>query len=385
MKRRDEQAIFAAASAGVSAFERSLTPQFKRLIEDIRNASAVASAKVLNKRLDVLRAAAFDPDQPRDKDGKFAPTGGGDESGGDAEVSTHTLEQKFQKAGKEVDGRVVLDRVPNEGSISSSLDEYTVLPGVREVHMSDMDPDYKVGSYSKSENERVDILTRRIAESKEIAPLIIVIDKEKYPYVLEGGHRYDALRKLGARSFPAKIVIDTSSVNLRGAVRAAAYNPPRASIGGFSFDKSNPKAVQWVLDHATETIDGLSATTREDIKTLIEESMQGEFDVDTLTDEITDLIGDAERAEVIARTETMRASNEGQQQAWDQAAEDGYLTGNEEQEWIVTPDDRLCPECEPFDGETAELGGTFSAEGIDSDGPPLHPRCRCTLGLKLGN
>jgi hypothetical protein len=55
----------------------------------------------------------------------------------------------------------------------------------------------------------------------------------------------------------------------------------------------------------------------------------------------------------------MRASNEGQQEAWDQAVEEGLLTGNEQQEWIVTPDDRLCPECEPFDGCRRRLDGTF--------------------------
>lgn len=168
-------------------------------------------------------------------------------------------------------------------------------------------------------------------------------------------------------------------------IRSMGFRAAAPSIASFAFDKSNPKAVQWVEEHATETIDDLSATTREDIKNLIEQSMQGNFDVDTLADDIAELIGDPERAELIARTETMQASNEGQQEAWDQAVEDGLLTGNEEQEWIVTPDDRLCPECEPFDGVTAELGGTFEAGGEESDGPPLHPRCRCTLGLKLGN
>lgn len=167
-------------------------------------------------------------------------------------------------------------------------------------------------------------------------------------------------------------------------IRDMGFRATEPKISGFAFDKSNPAAVKWVDEHATETIDGISDTTREDIKTLIEQSFEGNFDVDDLTDRISELIGDPERAELIARTETMRASNEGQQEAWDQAVEEGLLTGNEEQEWIVTPDDRLCPECEPFDAVTAALGGTFEADGTESDGPPLHPRCRCTLGLKLG-
>ncbi|HUS48953.1 MAG TPA: hypothetical protein VMZ91_02210, partial [Candidatus Paceibacterota bacterium] len=45
-------------------------------------------------------------------------------------------------------------------------------------------------------------------ESNWISPLIVVIDSEG-PYILEGGHRYVALRELGFQSFPAVIVIDT--------------------------------------------------------------------------------------------------------------------------------------------------------------------------------
>lgn len=168
-------------------------------------------------------------------------------------------------------------------------------------------------------------------------------------------------------------------------IRSMGFRTAEPKIGGFAFDKSNPAAVKWVEEHAADTIDGISETTRENIKDLVEQEFQGTFDVDELTDRIAELIGNSERAEMIARTETMRASNEGQQEAWDQAVEEGLLTGNEQQEWIVTPDDRLCPECEPFDTATAELGGTFEAEGTESDGPPLHPRCRCTLGLKLGS
>jgi SPP1 gp7 family putative phage head morphogenesis protein len=99
--------------------------------------------------------------------------------------------------------------------------------------------------------------------------------------------------------------------------------------------------------------------------------------------EIEVLIGDADRAETIARTETMRAANEGQIEAWQQAAETGLLTGNESTEWITTPDDRLCPICEPLDGQTTALGGTFEVDGDRVSSPPAHPRCRCTVGLAV--
>ncbi len=142
--------------------------------------------------------------------------------------------------------------------------------------------------------------------------------------------------------------------------------------------------MQWVKDHAGETIDGISEDTRAQIREVIEASFDEQFDVDDLADEIADIIGDPARAELIARTEVMRASNEGQLEAWDQATDAGLLTGNEQKEWIVTPDDRLCPICEPMDGVTVPLDDDFDVDGDKVDAPPAHPNCRCTVGLTLG-
>lgn len=151
----------------------------------------------------------------------------------------------------------------------------------------------------------------------------------------------------------------------------------------FAFDETNPRAVAWVQAHSLKLIEDLSETTRNDIRDLIEGAFEGEYDTDDLADQIETLIGDSTRAETIARTETMRASNQGQLEAWDQAQEKGLLTGTELLEWITTPDDRLCPICEPLDGETAPRGGTFEVDGDRITAPPAHPRCRCTVGLSF--
>lgn len=118
-----------------------------------------------------------------------------------------TADRLFPRAGGEVDGRKVRAGTPNYSSIDATLGdvEYDVLDGVREIPMSTMDPDYAV--------ERPDKRTRELAEairqSGEINPLIVVVDS-KGPYILEGGHRYDALKLLGAKSFPAVVALESS-------------------------------------------------------------------------------------------------------------------------------------------------------------------------------
>lgn len=110
------------------------------------------------------------------------------------------------KAGKIVDGREVIkaNAVPNVDSIDSTLSNYEVSEGLREVDISLFT---YTPPYSASEKARTEKLAEQIKESKQIAPLIVVHDSEGY-YVLEGGHRFDALNMIGAKSFPALVVTD---------------------------------------------------------------------------------------------------------------------------------------------------------------------------------
>ena len=85
-----------------------------------------------------------------------------------------------------------------------------------------------------------------------------------------------------------------------------------------------------------------------------------------------------QRADLIARTEIMRASRDGNQELWAQAKEDGLLDDRAVQQWHAEPG--ACPKCEPLDDQTAPIGGQFPGEG--GDGPPLHPACRCTLTMR---
>lgn len=108
----------------------------------------------------------------------------------------------LQMAGAEVDGRVVRDHVPNRSSIEASITNPEILSGVRAVPLSAFD--YTPG---KPDQRTLD-LAEQIRESGELNPLIVGIDA-KGPYIIEGGHRLDALIHLGAKELPAVVVLDS--------------------------------------------------------------------------------------------------------------------------------------------------------------------------------
>jgi len=85
---------------------------------------------------------------------------------------------------------------------------------------------------------------------------------------------------------------------------------------------------------------------------------------------------------MIARTETIRASNFGAEEAYRQS---GVVKGKE---WLTSFDKRTCPDCEDMDGKKAGLGKSFDTTGLDVDldytegampHSPLHVSCRCTI------
>jgi len=101
------------------------------------------------------------------------------------------------------------------------------------------------------------------------------------------------------------------------------------------------------------------------------------------------------RALTIARTETIHAANSGQQEMWVEGEHAGLFDrATAKRVWIVTPDDSLCPYCTTLDGMTVELDQQFDPGTIErADGslvtlnpvlvPPLHPNCRCAIGLEI--
>ena len=126
------------------------------------------------------------------------------------------------------------EHIPNEDAIDASLENWTSY-GVREVPMSWFS--------GKPGGERA--LAAKIKESGEINPLIIVVDahKDGPAYVLEGAHRFDALQTLGAKSFPALVILDedgaAENMAERGGKLPSELQPPKKAAkprqGEFGF------------------------------------------------------------------------------------------------------------------------------------------------------
>lgn len=209
-------------------------------------------------------------------------------------------------------------------------------------------------------------------------------------------------------------------------VKVARVTRPKIT---FRFDRTNPQAVAWAKQHAADLVTDVSTKTRNAIRNVITRSFtenlppresarllrkivgltdgqeealdklrkalrenpgkivrmgDRKFRAPSTRTGIRDIIERQSdrmlqnRSTLIARTETIAASNQGQTQLWQQAVAEGVLPRNTKRVWIVTPDERLCPICEGLDGSTSSLNGTFENK---FDNPPAHPGCRCTTGL----
>lgn len=143
------------------------------------------------------------------------------------------------------------------------------------------------------------------------------------------------------------------------------------SFAGFDIGKS----IQHIDRYATSKEyfnllhDYLGDLKKKNIKDIIDELIGGMKDglgMKEIARKIDTHIGNRDRSELIARTEVIRLSNEGNLQ---RMAESGAIKA----EFIAAPEDgRLCRKCAELDGK---MFSVKEARGV----VPVHPRCRCTF------
>lgn len=191
------------------------------------------------------------------------------------------LEAMFPRAGDVVDGRMVREDIPNLNSISATFDDASELPGVREVPMSAF-PSTTYRPYSVGEDARTRSLAAAIKDSGEINPLIVAIDKDG-PYILEGGHRFDALKLLGAKSFPALVVFESDILEpaARGQLRTLMA---RYVSEGYTKSEAYRAATTVLLKGVPEEIAPLAASADRVLRGMLQDENIRGVTVEALSD-----------------------------------------------------------------------------------------------------
>ena len=145
---------------------------------------------------------------------------------------------------------------------------------------------------------------------------------------------------------------------------------------------------RYVNERLTKMSDGTNELTIEKLKTSLSEGILNGESISKLIDRVEEIYVEATgvRAEMIARTETIAASNAGAEEAYRQSPMVTY------KEWFANPG--ACEFCSALNGKVVgittdflKLGDSISSEdgktyNIDYDDvghPPLHPDCRCTI------
>lgn len=196
----------------------------------------------------------------------------------------------------------------------------------------------------------------------------------------------------------------------------------RPGHGGiYAFDRFTPE-VQEALSKLQEAfIEGMSQDVADAVEQALYDGMIQGWSVDEIASEIRDVIGlnsrqaraidnfrsgleaagtySAEeidqmvldraetaldyRADMIARTESIRASNLGLHEGYRQAIDRGVFPQEAvRREWQIALDENTCPIC--IDIPDMNEGGVAVDEPFDTaDGPimdpPVHPNCRCSV------
>ena len=189
----------------------------------------------------------------------------------------------------------------------------------------------------------------------------------------------------------------------------------------YRFDADRPEARAWADKEAAALIVEISEEQREVVRDIVTRSQGGEYTVAQVARQVRGSVGltsrqaqwvenfrqrqinaatergipaeqapDAVqgavdryhrrihryRSETIARTETIRASSEGRQEAWRQGLDQGFISPDAEKRWIVEYDG--CSIC--MDNGIA---GWISINDTWATGdPPAHPNCRCDVILR---
>ena len=201
---------------------------------------------------------------------------------------------------------------------------------------------------------------------------------------------------------------------------------PTGMQASFTFNSVDPRALAWAQSQAAALVTEVSANTRLAIQQVIVDGFRNNLSVDQIARELRSAtgltakqakavsraydmalegnlangmpLGEAQtaaatqsaavqrrllkaRATTIARTEILRAQNNGRYLGWTQAVESGFVENDAMKKWdatVASLSGVVCDRCRPMNGEIVRWDESFS-NGVNM--PPAHPNCRCTALL----
>jgi len=226
--------------------------------------------------------------------------------------------------------------------------------------------------FQEEKDELVKILKKEGKASKQATP---------YQTFLDAGLTYLIVNKDGWRQ--AFLPLFTGLLGAQMENVLAAY--------GISWDIERPEVQQWIDSYTIKFTATIGNTSEAAIRSIVAQAQAGGWPVTKTREAIMDTWGgfSKERADMIARTETMRSSNYGTRQAWKDA-------GVERVSWYTHFDGRQCGWCEEMHGKIISVTETYASLGdeityqtedgsikglkvtySDVESPPLHVFCRC--------
>lgn len=139
-----------------------------------------------------------------------------------------------------------------------------------------------------------------------------------------------------------------------------------------AFDVVNERALAWLETYAPKLSENLEAVNIADLQRTLREGIGAGESMDDLKRRVNEVFEtyDAERAEKVARSETIRAQEQGNLETYKEA-------GFERKVWFANPE--ACEICQELDNVDVPIDEPYFDDDYgDGMAPPRHPACRCT-------
>jgi SPP1 gp7 family putative phage head morphogenesis protein len=121
----------------------------------------------------------------------------------------------------------------------------------------------------------------------------------------------------------------------------------------------------------TDSANGIAETTRKQLQAMLQDGISQ----DEIIERISLRFGSG-HAEQVAVTEITRAESYFSDALSSRLTEQGVDTNTR---WIAKEDEKMCPICRKLDNKLKP----WTLDGVPIQGPPAHPRCRCTSVVEL--